>query len=121
MSQITCEAQLAFVLAHEIAHYQKKHVLETFDWKVKNARQNDQIVKLSNYSKEKEFEADKGGLALYSAAGYGKDYVFETFDVLMYSYLPFDDIEFPFDYFNSTNMYVPTTLFPKKKYEIKTE
>ena len=41
MSQITCEAQLAFVLAHEIAHYQKKHVLETFDWKVKNARQND--------------------------------------------------------------------------------
>ncbi len=119
MSQITCEAQLAFVLAHEIAHYQKKHVLETFDWKIKNARHNDQIVKLSNYSKEKEFEADKGGLALYSAAGYGKDYVFETFDVLMYSYLPFDDIDFPFDYFNSTNMYVPTNLFPKKKYEIK--
>ena len=119
MSQITCEAQLAFVLAHEIAHYQKKHVLETFDWKLKNARHSDQIVKLSNYSKEKEFEADKGGLALYSAAGYGKDYVFETFDVLMYSYLPFDDIEFPFAYFNSTNMYVPTSLFPKKKYEIK--
>ena len=119
MSQITCEAQLAFVLAHEIAHYQKKHVLETFDWKLKNARHSDQIVKLSNYSKEKEFEADKGGLALYCAAGYGKDYVFETFDVLMYSYLPFDDIEFPFAYFNSTNMYVPTSLFPKKKYEIK--
>ena len=119
MSQITCEAQLAFVLAHEIAHYQKKHVLETFDWKLKNVRHSDQIVKLSNYSKEKEFEADKGGLALYSAAGYGKDYVFETFDVLMYSYLPFDDIEFPFAYFNSTNMYVPTSLFPKKKYEIK--
>lgn len=119
MSQITCEAQLAFVLAHEIAHYQKKHVLETFDWKLKNSRHNDQIVKLSNYSKEKEFEADKGGLALYSAAGYGKDYVFETFDVLMYSYLPFDDIEFPFDYFNTNNMYVPNSLFPKKKYEIK--
>ena len=119
MSQITCEAQLAFVLAHEIAHYQKKHVLETFDWKLKNSRHSDQIVKLSNYSKEKEFEADKGGLALYSAAGYGKDYVFETFDVLMYSYLPFDDIEFPFEYYNSTNMYVPNSLFPKKKYEIK--
>jgi len=119
MSQITCEAQLAFVLAHEISHYQKKHILETFDWKLKNSRHNDRIVKLSNYSKEKEFEADKGGLALYSAAGYGKEYVFETFDVLMYSYLPFDDIEFPFEYFNSSNMHVPSSMFPKKKYEIK--
>ncbi|MEY3238250.1 MAG: hypothetical protein RI883_2351, partial [Bacteroidota bacterium] len=102
IAQITSEAQLAYVLAHEIAHFTEKHVVETFDWKTKNSRQNDRIEKLSQYSKDKEFEADKIGIHMYNAAGYSVDEIFSTFDVLMYSYLPFDEIEFPFTYFNSS-------------------
>jgi hypothetical protein len=39
----------------------------------------------------------------------------------MYSYLPFDEIEFPKNYFNSQQIYIPSTLFPDKKYPIKAE
>jgi predicted Zn-dependent protease len=121
VAQITNEAQLAYVLAHEISHFTQKHVRETFDWKVRNYKYADQIDKLSNLSKEKELEADRLALEMYHAAGYSKDGIFETFDVLMYSYLPFEEVEFPFIYFNTERMFIPEYLFPKKKYEIKAE
>jgi predicted Zn-dependent protease len=119
IAQITNEAQLAYVLAHEIAHYQHKHVKETFDWKQQNFKYSDRINRLSNHSKDKEFEADKEGLIIYHKAGYAMDPVFETFDVLMYSYLPFDEIQFPTAYFNTDKVFVPLSLFPKKNYPIK--
>jgi predicted Zn-dependent protease len=121
IAQLTSEAQLAYVLAHEISHYTEKHVIETFDWNIKNRRYNDQIDRLSNYSKEKEFEADKLGIKLYHDAGYSEEEIFSTFDVLMYSYLPFDEVEFPFTYFNTPQIFVPSSLFPNKKYPIKAE
>ncbi|MEN9997792.1 MAG: hypothetical protein RI922_782 [Bacteroidota bacterium] len=119
LSQLTSEAQIAYVLAHEISHYTEKHVVETFDYKTKGYRQSDRIASLSQYSKEKEFEADKLGVKLYNAAGYSEEEIISTFDVLMYSYLPFDEVVFPISYFNKDGFYVPNTLFPSKKYEIK--
>lgn len=121
VAQTTSEAQIAYVLAHEIAHYKRKHVKETYEWKQKNYRYNERIDLLSNHSKEKEFEADKDGIAIYHKAGYSLDAIFETFDVLMYSYLPFDEVEFPVTYFNTENLFVPESLFPKKKYPIQAE
>lgn len=121
LSQIVTEAQLAFVLAHEIVHYKEKHVVETFNWKVKNYRYSDRVSKLSNYSKENEFIADKGAIKMYHDAGYPLEDIYRTFDVLMYSYLPFDEIEFPLTYFNDENMFVPESLFPEEKYEITAE
>lgn len=121
MAQITSEAQLAFILAHEISHFTHKHVIETFDWKSRVKNHNFQISKLSSYSKEKEFDADKTGLQLYHKAGYPLDAIFETFDVLMYSYLPFEEIEFPKSYFNTSQTYLPDYLFPTEKYPIKAE
>ncbi len=119
LSQLTSEAQIAYVLAHEISHYTEKHVVETFDYKTKGYRQSDRIASLSQYSKDKEFEADKLGVKLYNAAGYSEEEIISTFDVLMYSYLPFDEVVFPISYFNKDGFYIPTTLFPSKKYEIK--
>lgn len=119
LSQLTSEAQIAYVLAHEISHYTEKHVVETFDYKTKGYRQSDRIASLSQYSKDKEFEADKLGVKLYNAAGYSEEEIISTFDVLMYSYLPFDEVVFPISYFNKDGFYIPNTLFPSKKYEIK--
>jgi predicted Zn-dependent protease len=121
IAQLTSEAQLAYVLAHEIAHYREKHVVETFDWSLKNRRYGDNINRLANHSKEQEFEADKIGIKMYYDAGYSSSEIFSTFDVLMYSYLPFDEIEFPTNYFNTPQIYVPASLFPDKKYPIKAE
>jgi hypothetical protein len=116
LAQLTSEAQLAFVLAHEIAHYKEKHVVESFEYKMQKNRNT--ILQLSHYSKEKELEADSLGLIIYNKAGYSKSQLVSSFDVLMYSYLPFEEIPFPTDYYNTDKFYVPTFLFPDKKYEI---
>ena len=119
ISQLTSEAQLAFILAHEISHYTEKHVVETFDWKTNTDRSDRTIEKLSQYSKEKEFDADKIGLKMYHAAGYSKEEILPTFDVLMFSYLPFDEISLSKTYFNSENMFIPESMFSLEKYPIK--
>lgn len=121
IAQLTDEAQLAFVLAHEISHFTEKHVVQTFDWNLRNYRNSDHIEQLSIYSKEKELSADEIAVAMCYKAGYSDEAIFTTFDVLMYSYLPFDEVEFPKTYFNNDYFYVPELFFPDKKYEIKAE
>lgn len=116
ISQLTSESQLALILAHEISHYTEKHVVESFELSTKNTQKN--IIDLSIYSKENELEADIEGLEMYKKAGYSKDDILSTFDVIMYSYLPFEEIEVPLTYFNTSDMFIPTKLFPSKKYEI---
>lgn len=119
MSQITSEAQLAYVLAHEIAHYKRKHVLERFKQNI--VLRNPTLYELSTYSKEKELEADADGLKMYQNAGYPANLVPPTFDVLMYSYLPFDEEKVSFDFYNSKGFVVPEYVFPSEKFEITAE
>jgi hypothetical protein len=56
---------------------------------------------------------------MFHAAGYSKDEILPTFDVLMFSYLPFDEVAISKTYFNSANMYVPENMFSTEKYPIK--
>lgn len=117
LAQINSEAHLAYVLSHEIAHYTKQHVIETFDLRVNptNRRTKD----FSVYSRDKELEADKVGLEMFHAAGYSSNELINTFDVLMYSYLPFDEQKFSLDYFNKSGMFVPRSIFGSDSYPIK--
>lgn len=80
-----------------------------------------QIEQLSIYSKEKEFKADSLGIKLFNNAGYFRNYLTSRFDVLIYSYLPIDELKFPKDYYNSTLCFVPEFIFTDKEYEIKVE
>lgn len=121
ISQLTSEAQLAYVLSHEIAHYTEKHVIETFDWKNNNKYERNRIERLSAHTREHEFEADKLALKRYHSAGYSDDEIISTFDVLMYSYLPFDEVEFPRSYYSTDRMFIPESFFATKKYPIKAE
>ncbi|MES2589118.1 MAG: M48 family metallopeptidase [Bacteroidota bacterium] len=119
ISQLTNEAQLAYVLSHEIAHYTEEHVVQTFDLNAKNKKNAEKVQQLSKFSKENEFEADKLGVKLYYEAGYSKDELISTFDVLLYSYLPFEEIEFPKNYLNTDLLTIPEGFYPSKKYPIK--
>ena len=121
ISQLTSEAQLAYILSHEITHYTEKHVIETFDWKNNNKYAEDRIERLSAHTKEHEFEADRVALKRYHAAGYSESEIISTFDVLMYSYLPFDEVELPKSYYSTTKMYIPESFFATKKYPVKAE
>ncbi|MDB3907031.1 M48 family metalloprotease [Crocinitomicaceae bacterium] len=118
LSQITSEAQLAYVLAHEIAHYQKEHVLESYSYQRENRSAS--IEQMSVHSKDNELEADELGLEMYARAGYSKDEIKPTFDVLLYSYLPFDEVQVPNEYFQAFDtLFVPSHLFPSEPYEIE--
>lgn len=121
IAQLTSEAQLALVLAHEISHYSEQHVLESFDWNAKNGRKKNSYELRCQFSKENELIADKLGLTLYQNAGYTKEEVVSTFDVLMYSYLPFDEVQVPTTYFSNSRMYIPQNQFPVKEYPITAE
>lgn len=121
ISQLSSEAQLAFILAHEISHYTEQHVVETFAWKKNNRYGRDWVDRMSVYSKDKEFSADNLAVDMYREAGYAKEEMVSTFDVLLYSYLPFDEVAIDLDYFATDKLFLPEFLFPSKEYEIKAD
>jgi hypothetical protein len=118
ISQLTTEAELAYVLAHEIVHFKEKHAMEWFEFS-NNEDVISKMQEMSIYSQEREFEADAKGIDMYLKAGYSKDHMTVLFDVLAYSYLPIDEIPFPTNYFNSAICDIPKKKFPSEKYDIK--
>lgn len=120
ISQLSSEAQLAFILSHEIAHYEKNHSYNEYInlKKAGKIKRRDQVLKLSEFSKEQEFEADEAAIKRYYDLGYSKEDLLGTFDILMYSYLPFDEIVFPNDYFNTDQFYIPLSRINKEIKEI---
>ncbi len=123
LAQIENEAQLAYVLAHEITHYTQKHMQRGFE-EGKHARYrsyDEMVVDMSARSREKENEADVIGVKLFHESGYSKEDITGVFNVLMYCYLPFDEVKIPKDYFNNEYMYLPEEFFPKDINPIKAE
>jgi beta-barrel assembly-enhancing protease len=96
MAKLENEGQLAYVLAHEITHFEKQHsiamVLAVDDIisNSTNARYNNQEVaigQLSSFSKDFELEADKAGFYRFIQAGYSKDCAKAVLDILLMSEL----------------------------------
>jgi hypothetical protein len=120
VAQAQNEAQLAFVLCHELSHYYLKHAIENLEETIdQDKRQGDYAgmdkdeIDLANfrYSKERELESDKKGLEYYLNTKYSISAIDGLFDVLLYSYLPFNEVEFPATYFNDSIYTIPTTWF----------
>ncbi|MNU83391.1 Beta-barrel assembly-enhancing protease [compost metagenome] len=120
IAQLTTEAQLAFVLSHEIIHFQEHHVLDLYEYATKEKfySYNERARFLSNYSRENELEADRMAVKMVHDAGYNPDEINKTFDVLLYSYLPFEEMKFDKTYFNTNEMYIPEMYFDFKRIEI---
>ncbi len=120
IAQLTTEAQLAFVLSHEIIHFEEHHVLELYEYATKEKfySYNERARFLSNYSRENELEADRLAVKMVHDAGYKPAEINKTFDVLLYSYLPFEEMKFDKTYFNTTEMYIPEMYFDFKRTEI---
>jgi len=119
MAQVENEAQLAFILCHEIVHFKEKHVYQSFK-KVKSMLKkskrykptelDEMLKKLYNYSKANEIEADKKGYELFMKTGYNKSQAVSTFDMLLYSYLPFEEMEWKPAYFEDSLYVFPSRL-----------
>ena len=80
VDQMTSEDELAFVLGHELEHIDHYHAIERVQIEAKLKSLNLDIVAdmaeipislwQAGYSKDQEFEADREGLRIASAAGY---------------------------------------------------
>lgn len=119
IAELTSEAQLAYILAHEIAHYKENHALKSYEWSSNQRGQS--IIEMSTFSKENEFAADKMAVEMYKNAGYDPDEILGVFDVLMYSYLPFDEIPMDKQYIGGDKIYFPEGVWGKKTYPITAE
>ena len=124
LAQLESEAQLAFVICHEAIHFKNNHNIESYKRNQNNSgrNKNDMLDDRLDYSKENELEADREGFKLFVASPYGTKEINKLFDVLMYSYLPFDEIKFDSSYFNTNFMYkLPGKYFLNKVADITAE
>lgn len=111
VAQAENEAQIAFVLSHEIIHYFRSHNLEELVGKRKKdndaeldeeQRELTEFLRQHSRSREMENEADSLGIAMfYARSPYDQGVTEGVFDVLQYGALPFDDVEFDTTYFNT--------------------
>ncbi|MCA6363331.1 MAG: M48 family metallopeptidase [Bacteroidetes bacterium] len=120
IAQLENEAQLAFILSHEIAHYEKRHTLNQYleNKKIfsRTARDyyrnyDERIRSSSEYSKDQEIQADSLGLHRLRNVGYDCEQALTSLFVLQYSYLPFEDIPFNKASLNTPLAALPQALF----------
>jgi hypothetical protein len=129
LAQVENEAQLAFILCHEIAHYNLKHTYIHFKSE-KNAVDlngnrkgsfEETLKKLNSYSKAHELEADKQGFELFSKTNYSQTEAVKSFDMTLYSYLPFDEIEWNPSYFEDSFFVMPKRFHLNEVKEISAD
>jgi beta-barrel assembly-enhancing protease len=106
VGKVQNEAQLAYVLAHEISHYNNRHVLQSFEnqkeiWakggSYRDLDVEEKTLTSYKYSREAEFEADKEALIYYQQAGYSTTEIYTGFDVLLHGYLPIAEKEYSWE------------------------
>ena len=130
VSQLENEAQLAYILCHEIAHYTQKHSLESYKrkndvlegkGKFKVLDFDERIQEIYSYSKDNEFEADVEGVKMFLKTPYNKQAALSSFDMLLFSYLPYDEIEWSIKELQDSSYKFPINYAPKKGKEISAD
>lgn len=119
LARIENEAQLTFVLAHEISHFEENHVIDSYiknqdyirAYKRNQKSLEDVISNLSSYSKEQEFKADSLGYSAFKKLGYNKNDAIKVLEVLKKSELPIEDFIFDESFFNKDYYKVPLDKF----------
>ncbi|MFL5729620.1 MAG: M48 family metallopeptidase [Cytophagaceae bacterium] len=130
IAQLKDEAQLAYILSHELTHYTRKHVITEFVEKqnIKKGRGayrdlslEERYIARNNYSKELESEADLVGFNMYLKSDYTVNSVNGVFDVLQFAYLPFENTEFEKSFFENQDLIFPENYFLKETAQVKPE
>lgn len=123
--QIRNEAELAFILAHECTHLTKKHNLLQYE-KTKEVLKSGNfgegtISKYYQYSKQHEIESDHNGMAWAAKAGYDVKEMIKVYEVLMYAYLPIDELPIDYAWFENEGFKVPSKWIKKEAKSITAE
>lgn len=120
ISKLKSEAELAYILAHEIAHFVLNHpiehhmeTLQVFDSRGRFRYKNNisKIDRLGERKREKEFEADSLALVMIKNSPYSNAVAISTLQNLHFATVPFDNIAFDKGFFNAGSLVVPTCYF----------
>ena len=122
LARLEDEAQLAFILAHEIVHYKEKHALNIFANEIRktnskalgfssNTGQGTGLFSKQKFSKELEIQADEKGFLLFKNSNYSLETISGLFDVLSYSHMPFGNAAFDRHFFETDYLKFPDHLF----------
>ena len=117
LAYIHSEAEIAFILAHEIAHYTHKHSIKTFEKATDiipkgYTKNKDDIFAINQFSQEQEKEADSKGLELFLKSKYKRTSALLTFEDLERTEFPLMDYKFPRELISNSK------LFFNNKYEL---
>ncbi len=119
LSKIENEAQLAFVLCHELVHYKQRHSYKSFLERYelfKKSKSNQHLSYTSKidavykFSRKNEYEADSIGILIYNKLGYARIAVLDVLEELYYSYLPIENIPFDYTFSSLPNLNYPSNL-----------
>ena len=132
LAQLENEAQLGFVLSHEIIHVREKHSVNMYvkvddinkGMSSNRVMQRDafesQMMQKSKYGKALELEADtKGFEDYYSKSGYNIGAIEGAYDVMRFADLPFDEQKFQKTFFEDKNYVLPERFFLKEVKKIE--
>jgi beta-barrel assembly-enhancing protease len=117
IARLDNEAQLAFILCHELSHIRKSHSMNVFinASKEKDAfkeiNSNEFYLKTSHYSRSKEIEADIEGVKLYTKLGYSLSEINSTFEILRLSTIAQQIKGFDNSIFNVNEMQWPKNYY----------
>lgn len=119
------EAQLAYIMAHEIGHIAHHHGLDYYVKASEVSRKSSDKVLLKRsssfdentivknlYSQELETDADAYGMDLLLTTRYASDTnsLNSVFDVLKYAYLPYENAPFDITFFEGNNYVISKNL-----------
>jgi len=130
LANLENEAQLAYILSHELIHVEHKHSMNQFlkkkEISSKNYQRNLRKIGMNKdmfseslYSQKLEMEADEEGLDLFLQSNYSSKTLLDVFKILHYSDQPFDRKVFPKDYFNDEYYKIPTSYWKVNGDELK--
>lgn len=110
ISQVSNESQLAYFIAREIEIITTK-VNKLPKKKMVTQSYEDKIELLATHDENITRKIDSLGAIRYLQSNYAPSEILNSFDVIKYAYMPFEQLNFPVDYFNTDQFFVPNEFF----------
>lgn len=110
LAQLENEAQLAFVLCHEIVHFTHNHAMNAYlgaemaqgsGGIFKKPDFDSRVLKRTAFASNFEFDADSVGLMRFLQTDYATKAVLSVFDMMRYAHVPYEDLPFPIVRYNN--------------------
>jgi Zn-dependent protease with chaperone function len=122
LARLENEAQLAFVLAHEIIHYEESHALNLFANATSHQHSGEkgllreqslekELLSKQQFSRDLEMDADRRGFALFSTSNYSSANLTSLFDMLAINNRPIENLTFQGSFFETDYLKFPNRLF----------